>query len=79
MIESLSSKQGAWVKPGNKASGSYPGSYGDYVYVRSPPKDYQKTAQQKKISQTGRLVADNCKGKKGADFHACVADQYKQA
>lgn len=87
MLEGLKRKQGAWVKPGNKntnfgtrkvdgetKTGKAPGSFGDFIYVRAPPADYKKTAQQKKIGKAAKECA--APGKDLKDIQSCVADQF---
>lgn len=71
MLTALKTKKGAWVKAGRGASGSFPGSYRDYTYIRAAPSGYATTAQQKSIGAKGRCVGQKCKGKTGADFLVC--------
>jgi hypothetical protein len=49
----------------------WPGSYKDYVLVRSAPSPYPKTAQQAKIGEAGRKIREKCKGKTKHEFAAC--------
>lgn len=73
MVRQLKSKAGAWVKPG-AVSTKYtwaPGSYGGYEYKRPGPAPYPKTAAQARIGALGRRVGQECKTKRGSDFHAC--------
>lgn len=72
MIRGLRTKKGSWVKMGARGAGaSFPGSYGNYVYLRAPPKDYAKTAQQKRIASIGYCVQEKCTGKTGSAFLEC--------
>lgn len=65
-------RTGAWVRPGRSGSNPLaPGSWKDYVLVRSGPKPYAKTAQQKKIGEAGRRVGKECKGQSGSAFYEC--------
>lgn len=77
-LESMEGKQGAWVKPGKKGShegaGKAPGSYGDYLYVRAPPADYKKTAQQEKIGDAARECAEE--GKDLDEIQGCIRNQF---
>lgn len=74
-MRSMKTKKGAWVKPGQTSGrSSFPGSYGDYVYVRAPPASYPKTAQQIKIGAAGRECA--IKGKSGRDIHECIRKKF---
>jgi len=76
MLRGMATKKGAWVKPGNVGTGTagFPGSYGDYIYVRAAPKDYPKTAQQRRIGEAGRKCA--IKGKSGRDIHECIRAEF---
>lgn len=77
MLEGMNTKKGAWVKPGDKGTsdkGKFPGSYGDYVYVRAPPAEYPKTAQQQKIGAAGAKCA--VKGKSGKEIHHCLKKEF---
>lgn len=72
---SMSGKQGAWIKPGSTSGNAQaPGSYGDYVYMRAPPKDYDKTDQQAAVGDAGRAIAEECEGKEGSDFRQCRSE-----
>lgn len=73
MLRGLSTKAGAWVKPGKRATDNptHPGSYGDYIYVRAAPASYPKTEQQKRIAAAGR----KCKGSKNPQ--ECIIEQFK--
>lgn len=73
----MDTKKGAWVKPGTLGlsdKGTFPGSYGDYIYVRAPPASYKKTAQQRKIGAAARKCA--IKGKSGKDIHECIRKEF---
>ena len=75
MLKGMSTKKGAWVKPGSVGSTSgFPGSYGDYIYVRASPADYPKTAQQRRIGAAARECA--VKGKSGRDIHECIRKKF---
>ena len=75
----LRTKKGIWGRFGSKGKDPlFPGSYGDYVYIRAAPKEYPKTAQQAKVGKAGRMVGEKCKGKKGAEFKKCRHEVMKE-
>lgn len=75
MLRGMQTKKGAWVKPGTVGKKSdFPGSYGDYIYVRAPPADYKKTPQQRKIGAAARKCA--VKGKSGKEIHECIRKEF---
>ena len=70
-FKSLKTKKGAWIRPGSTSGrSSFPGSYGNYVYLRAAPKDYPKTAHQRKI---GKCAIDHVtKGMTGTAIHEAI-------
>lgn len=70
-FKSLKTKKGAWIKPGSTSGrSSFPGSYGNFVYLRAAPKDYPKTAQQRKIGSCA--IANVKKGMTGVAIHDAI-------
>lgn len=71
-MKQLKGKKGAWVRPGTQGGDPVaPGSYGQYLYMRSAPTHRKTTSQQHKVGGAGRDVGAKCKGKKGAEFRKC--------